>query len=292
MGQMRFLLIAFLLLTPLNIYPKDILISFDGSASLEMWKNTLDYAKENNLKFTYFVSAPYFVVEGSDLANDYWAPKVFKFQPIGFRRTNVGWAVQKRREYIDKALDTGHEIGSHLVGHYNGRKWTKEQWAQEFAFFDTVFPPRNEKLYMKGIRAPELGINQAYYDYLDSPDNKSIIYDSSAVKGRFPIPYGFGKIKQIPMQEIRIINKPTSGYILPMDFNFTLLNCTVEEKKIIFLNSMKNYYNSIEEPFMICLHFELMDNGIYYEVMKELVEWLKDKNPRYLTYTEYLQEKK
>ncbi len=278
---LRMILVSFLAISSLGA--KDVLISFDGSASLQMWQETLDYAKESKVKFTYFISAPYFIVENTPRANEYWATKKYNgFQPVAFRKTRTAYGIDRRRGYLDRAVEEGHEIGSHLCGHYDGSKWTKEEWALEMLFFEGTFIPYT----IKSIRAPELGVNQAYFDALNK-FAPHIQYDSSVVSGRQTRKFNYGRIKQVYVPEIRIINKPTSGYTLPFDYNFHLLQCSDEQLKKIFLDSMKNYYESTDGPFLICLHFEQMNNGIFYEAMKELVEWLKDKNPRYMTYAEY-----
>lgn len=299
MKYIKLLLIGLMLFTS-QAHSKDILISFDGSASLAMWQDTLDYAKENNIKFTYFVSAPYFVSENDQFAKTYWAPAVLGRMPVAFRKTERAYGISKRFEYIKRARSEGHEIGSHLVGYYDGRKWTKEQWEEEIRFFNNTFFAPGTKPYMIGIRAPELGINQAYFEALGGTAAPYIQYDSSVVYSKAGYKYNFGTVKELPIRQIAVefippymSDKPV--YTLPFDYNFEVLlspTLTSEEVENIFFHSLVyDYIDNPEKPMMICLHFEQMRGGAYYRAMKRFVEWARDREndePHYRTYKEYI----
>ena len=55
-------------------------------------------------------------------------------------KSNVGFAQSKkevadRLEEIRLAASEGHEIASHGCGHFDGGKWTRDDWLEEFASF-------------------------------------------------------------------------------------------------------------------------------------------------------------
>lgn len=276
-------------------YTKNVLISFDGSNSLTMWQDSLDFAKTNNVKFTYYVSAPYFVDKDEVIAKNYWAIEKYGNPIVEFRKPEKAWAINKRFGYLDRAIVEGHEISSHLVGHYNGQKWTAEEWKKELIFFDNVFYNYN----IVGIRAPELGVNQSYFEAVGR--TARIKYDSSLVLGKDTDKYNQGNIKEIPIHQIRVIYYPTlfdekdEYRTLPFDYNFDILfdsrKDKLSDKQIedIFFTSLIWDYRYGTEPMMICLHFEQMKHGAYYKAMKRFVEWAakQDSKPKYLTYKEY-----
>ncbi len=304
-------LILSLLLTSIS-YSKPVLISFDGSANLDMWQDTLDFAKDNNVKFTYFISAPYFLTESEEQANPYWAKTEIHEPPLKFRKDEHKNGIKARFNYLDRAIREGHEIGSHLVGHYNGEKWTYEQWKKELDYFNWTF----KKLYsnecldnltnedfkfkgmcsIKGIRAPELGVNEAYFKAIKEAGYE---YDSSLVQGQSLTP----TVKEIYIRKINI-NKvlwddeksPTKT--LPFDYNFSILpqvlnnNYTIYPfmPQILFFDSLIHDYMDSSEPLQICLHFEKFEGQPYYKAMKHFVEWA-GKDAEYLTYEEYANRK-
>ena len=45
--------------------PQYVLLAFDGSKSLPFWEESRDFARENDIKFTYFISGVYFLHSGT-----------------------------------------------------------------------------------------------------------------------------------------------------------------------------------------------------------------------------------
>ena len=107
---------------------KDVLISFDGSNDLGMWEESLAFAQEHNLKYTYFVSAPYFLTRTDVVEHPYWAEQEIGSMPVRFRRNGSEPEIRRRFAYLNQAIMKGHEIASHLCGHYDGTRWTYGQW--------------------------------------------------------------------------------------------------------------------------------------------------------------------
>lgn len=282
----KILLLLFLFLSSIT-QAKVVLISFDGSALLPMWKDTLAFAKENNVKFTYFVSAPYFISDSEIKEHPYWAAQEIGTPYCNFRKDAWKIGTQERWDYLKEAIKDGHEIASHLCGHYDGSRWKYEQWNKELDFFSWAFKSHGVSNII-GIRAPYLATNASYFKVIKEFGYE---YDSSLVDGQFkesPV------VTEIAIRKIKISSESIvsgngkTGVTLPFDCNFTILNVPKETNmEDLFFNSLCSDYQNNTETAQICLHFELMDNGAYYHAMKRFVTWAKDKNPQYMTYGEF-----
>ena len=165
-------------------YPKDtqfVLLAFDGSYSLDMWKRTLGFAEKMKLqkkpvRFTYFISGVYFVPES--LKNIYHLD--------GYRagRSNIGWGddiddIVKRFAFVNDAYKFGHEIGSHVNGHFNGSNWTQKQWEQEFEYFNNFIFLEDKNLDKNS------NIYLDFYNFQKELKNKSagVIFPKSEITG-------------------------------------------------------------------------------------------------------------
>src|SRR5258708_7419375 len=114
--------------------PQFILLSFDGSKNLQMWRDSRAFAQEMKqqnkpIHFTYFISGVYFL-----------APEYFRlYHPPGLSAGTslIGFSdnkddIPERIKQVNGALSEGHEIASHVNGHFAGYPWSKAQWEQEF----------------------------------------------------------------------------------------------------------------------------------------------------------------
>jgi peptidoglycan/xylan/chitin deacetylase (PgdA/CDA1 family) len=279
-----------------RIDAKQILISFDGSGYFNMWEDTSLFAKDYNLKYTYFVSAPYFVTEAECKEHPYWALNELKELPYCKIQLdeNVN-SVLRRRAYIPLIQKEGHEIASHLCGHYDGAKWTYEQWVKEMEFFRWAMSKAGiKKKDIVGIRAPYLAVNEAYFKAMK---NDGYLYDSSKGYNKKGI---YTADIEIPIRNIDIIYLESGignglvGWTLPFDDAFqTFINeyfikwITNEEIQKIYFDSLCYDYLRSKLPTQICLHFSQFEGQPYYNAMKRFVIWVEDKNPKYMTYREY-----
>ena len=273
-----------------------VVLSFDGSKSLSMWQDTLDFAKQMNdsgkpLHFTYFISGVYFL-----------SPKYFRTYlppglpagttPIGFSDSSQD--VINRIGYLNTAKEQGHEIASHANGHFRGGIWSLKSWSQEFSEFDKLIfswktnnhLDTNTNLNLsvsdiKGFRAPLLSRNDALYQELS---DKGFLYDSSsfnASPSSWPVKNKFGTWL-INLGEIPFAN--TKNRIIAMDYNFYSVQSQARDnakkgsalwKKYYdqVLTSYQNYfetnYHSSKAPVIIGHHFSLWNDGVYWEVMKQ-----------------------
>lgn len=121
--------------------PQYIALAFDGSKSIDVWKLTREFAKtatENGtpLKFTYFISGVYYVTQGNRAV--YHGPK----HPAGV--SDIGFGEPSNTTLLQRVAETnlahlqGNEIASHANGHFDGGKWTADEWSLEFALFNQL----------------------------------------------------------------------------------------------------------------------------------------------------------
>ena len=296
-----------------------VVLAFDGSYSLVMWKNTLDFAEQMKLEgkpanFTYFISGVYFL--NYRKASRYLPPKKPPgTSQIGFANNNT--EVENRVAYVNRAISEGHEIGSHLNGHFNGSGWTVADWQQEFSEFDKlVFSiDKNNDVDAKdadryelnllrtdlvGFRAPELGKNNAMYTAL--VDNH-YAYDTSGVgkPEEWPkkLPSG---VWEFPLAQIKYAD--TNSKILSMDYNFYFKQSQAKDvtKKgeqlwqdyfdktyTSYINYFNNNYQGTRAPVFIGSHFSEWNDGVYWEVMKKFaIEVCGQSEVRCVTHKELM----
>lgn len=271
-----------------------VLLSFDGSESLAMWQRTRDFAKEMRLKnkpinFTYFISSVYFL------------PPNTKDVPslIGYSMSVED--ITKRIEQVKLAQSEGHEIGSHMNGHYKSTDWNENKWMSEFDIFNKISPVKTT-----GFRSPLLSRNNNLYKVLPKFGYK---YDSSGVgkMGEYPQKNQYGTW-EIPLVTMAL---PGGGATLSMDYNIYLSQTRAKDvlkkgtsewnknyKQALgaFQNYFDKNYHGTRAPVVIGNHFSLWNDGLYFEALKtfasnvcglpevkcgtfrELVEYLDGKN--------------
>ncbi len=268
------------------------MMAFDGSRSLSMWKNTLDFAEELRSKgipisFTYFISGVYLLPEQQkNLYNLSW-------ESPGKSNINFGDSVtvtDQRMTYVNQAFHAGHEIGSHLNGHFDGGKWTEEQWREEFDFFEKIIsntlPTKIDRNVtpdltiddIHGLRSPQLSKNEALYKILAE---KNFTYDTSKVAkiGTKPWKDSNG-VWQFPLAFLDVDGKTT----LSMDYNLYNLQTNAEDvlkkgtpewekaKQQVFdsyLDYFEKEYQGNRAPVNIGHHFSTWNDGLYWEALQE-----------------------
>jgi peptidoglycan/xylan/chitin deacetylase (PgdA/CDA1 family) len=103
--------------------------AFDGSLRFSLWLRTIEHARTMRRKhgraphYTFFVNAAFYST----------APGA----------SDVGKAMSHnevivRRALTQQAINEGHDIGDHGMGHHDGRNWSKQEWLDEFARFHGV----------------------------------------------------------------------------------------------------------------------------------------------------------
>jgi hypothetical protein len=302
-----------------------VIFSFDGSRSINMWKESRQFSKDMTAKgkplhFTYFINPIYLLTKEA-------AQKTYQPPREKMGDSMIGYAdseqdVKDRVEQINLAYSEGNEIGSHNVGHFNGSKWNHDEWLQESDSFDSiitnvqknnpdvVIPPWAFGLSeIVGFRAPELGVNNDLYKVLSE---KKYLYDSSGL--RMPTKYpvkdkdgiwhiGLGIITVKNLQS-NFSNTTVSKHVLSMDYNFWMLQSNTKnvakkgtplwdsffgEVKNAYLDYFNNNYDGNHAPVVIGHHFSSWNDGVYWEAEKSFAEDVCGKpKVKCVTFKEYV----
>ncbi len=276
----------------LNPKKLTVVVSFDGGDDLDRWKDLLDFGEENKIKFTFFVSAAYLI---PDKSKDSY---IYPLDPDMKGRSNIGFGgtsevVSRRREIILQASKAGHDIESHLVGHFEGESWTEQMWQSEFRQFNEIFsflptPPRH-------VRFPKLAMNLdvlpvlvefGFQSVLSVDDNDfehfkriSILHhEKEAHLIEFPIPY---------------VRKGGRSIIL-MDYNFFVddqrrrrdLKQSEDDMVSLYLEEANRCFQQ-KRPFFISHHFERLNQGAYRRAARRVISEIKKKfDVEFLTVSE------
>lgn len=303
----------------LNVYststtPQFVLLSFDGSKSLEMWRETREFAKQMNekgkpLHFTYFINSIYFLSEKNK--DVYVSPEGHKGDSrIGFAKDEDDVAL--RIGEVKNALDEGNEIASHTAGHFNGALWDKEKWMKEFSSFENLIVDAQKNnpsvqvdtsfLQNKivGFRAPDLGVNDALYKTLK---DFHFTYDASGVGApdAQPTKDSYG-IWHIPLNTIFLDGGKAPA--ISMDYSLwmhqskgkdlakkgtALWDEYFNEVKNAYLDDFNKKYTHNRAPVVIGHHFSLWNDGVYWEAMKSFAEEVcGKKDVKCVTFSEYV----
>ena len=295
--------------------PQFVLLSFDGSKSLDMWKQTREFAQKMNnenkpLHFTYFINSIYLLTE--EKKDAYESPKGVKGDSlIGF--SNSEEDVTRRVAEIKKAFEDGHEIASHTAGHFPGQNWSEEFWKKEFTSFQNLIDDVSKnnpsvivpdisflKNEIVGFRAPELGVNDVMYKSLKA---LNFSYDSSGIGlgDKQPEKDEYG-IWHIPLNTIKIGDNNT--FAISMDYSLWVLQSYGVEEVKNGTDTWNKYFNDVKKSYMeyfdrnyknnrapvvIGNHFSLWNDGVYWEATKSFAEDVCGKPEVYcVTFKEYV----
>jgi hypothetical protein len=278
----------------LDYIPQFVLISFDGSKSVDMWRKIHEYKEEmislhKPIQFTHFINAAYFLTD--DTKELYKGPgKVPGQSNIGFS-DNVS-SLKERILEVNRAKESGDEIASHTVGHFSGRYWTEEEWNEEMDSFNVILfnlekihankdlPILNlTKNDIVGFRAPFLDKSSGLYDALHK---QKFTYDTSEIgTNNLEWPYkDKDNLWHIPMGIIDI----NFSKVLAMDYNIWMYDSgetiilqkgTREWQRAYdntlnaFLKYFDENYTSGRAPVLVGYHFEEWNDGVYWEALKE-----------------------
>lgn len=263
-----------------------VVVSFDGAHDNRLWEKSRDMAKRTGAHFTYFLSCTFLMTKEN--RKSYQAPH----EPRG--KSNVGFApdsadVVKRLDQIWLARAEGHDIGSHACGHFDGGKWSAEDWAQEFDFFRNTLRdawqnagvPEREPVEWKdfadkeiiGFRAPYLSsspaLDQALHDF-------GFRYDASPVSKGPTIP---GKRDGLVRFALPLIAEgPSAKPVVAMDYNLYVRHsrgkedarnsATYEERTLAaYRAAFEKQYSGERIPLQLGFHFVEMNAGAYWRAL-------------------------
>jgi hypothetical protein len=280
----------------ISYIPQFVLISFDGSKSIQIWEDIHKLKEEikassTPITVTHFINTAYFLT--NETRNQYQGPG----EAVG--KTNIGIAegvddIHARINEVNRAVAEGDEIAVHTVGHFSGLHWKQNEWNQELVDFDKIlfgldamYPTASlPKLNLKpediiGFRAPYLDHDANLYVALHKLPNYR--YDSSEVvryADTWPKKDASG-LWHIPLGTMTI--GKNNSQILAMDYNLyfrdskakdTIKKGTPEWTQIYedTLNAFRGYFNKNythnRAPVLVGYHFEKWNDGVYWEAMK------------------------
>lgn len=266
-----------------------VLISFDGAHDNRLWERSLELGMRTGATFTYFLSCTFLI--SKDDRKSYRAPG----HSAG--RSNVGFAPDTadalaRLEHIWTAHQSGHEIGSHGCGHFDGKDWSKAQWLAEFAQFDEnlaqawknngVEPPAGWAEFstsaIKGFRAPYLSTGNGLFSALEA---HGLRYDASTVSR--------GPVKPDTSQTVArfalplIAEGPRQRPIIAMDYNLFVRHSgglenpsktkDFEERALAaFRAAFEAEHSGERRPLQLGFHFVEMNGGAYWRALERFAD--------------------
>jgi peptidoglycan/xylan/chitin deacetylase (PgdA/CDA1 family) len=263
-----------------------VIVSFDGAHDNLLWEKSRAMAKRTGAHFTYFLSCT-FLFPREERAK-YQAPHEKR------GRSNVGFAPDKedtilRLGEIWLAKLEGHDIGSHACGHFDGGKWSADDWKAEFTFFHEALKnawqnagvgerePADWQRFVnediKGFRAPYLSAGSGLMKALE--DN-GFTYDASLVSKGPVMPVASGKLARfaLPLVPEGMSKRP----VIAMDYNLYVRHSKgkeMPEKSAAFEEStLKAYrdafarqYDGERIPLQLGFHFVEMNAGAYWRAL-------------------------
>jgi hypothetical protein len=282
--------------TRLTYVPQFVLISYDGSKAIDLWRDLHTFKEElkgqgKNIKYTFFINTAYFLTE--DTRKFYLPPREVP------GHTNIGISegvedIRERIQEINTAVASGDEIAPHTTGHHSGLGWSKEEWETEMSSFDGIlfglddlYPDANlPKLNLKpqdiiGFRAPYLDKSDGLYEMLHA--NRRYRYDTSEIgtKDAWPTKDEMG-LWHIPLGILFI--GPQKTPVLAMDYNLYVRDSSAKDKlkkgtdawnrahdEILaaWLEYFNRNYEKNRAPVLMGYHYGQWNDGLYWEVMKE-----------------------
>ncbi len=260
--------------------PQYIALAFDGSKSLRVWQETLDFAQQHNVYFTFFVSGVYFL---ADENRGYYKPP--RRAP---GRSDIGFGgsvdeVAQRIAFVRRAFREGHEIASHANGHWNGSDWSYDEWMSELQQFHDILEnvheingiqntnPREWRRILEtidGFRAPLLATNPNMFQVLKDLGYR---YDASRISNRDYWP----QVLEPGLWNFPLVSLPLGrGSVLSMDYNFYDLHRRYGGNPYgSMLRAYNNYflhnYDGSRAPMHIGHHFTRWNGGAYWSAMAE-----------------------
>ena len=269
--------------------PQFVVFSFDNCTELERWQELSDFLDEMNktgdrVHFTFFVSGINYLT--NEKKNAYQAPGHGR----GVSNINFGGSpedVKRRIGFINALKVSGNDIGSHAVGHFDGRGWSAADWAQEFRsygdFFNNVttingFPDSVKLVFplgeVVGFRAPYLSRSPGLYDALR---NNRFRYDASGTGNANDWPQQIGGIWRFNLASLKVAG--SGKYTLSMDYNFLIAKSGVapnpknqelyrEQMLRTYIQYFKSNYAGNRAPIHIGHHFFGHQGGVYNQALK------------------------
>jgi len=293
--------------------PQFVVVSFDGACKQSLFRHYLALGKATGARFTFFLSGLCLVPEAK--RSLYHPPH----KPVG--TSAIGFAsagnVPDRIALMTTAYNSGHEIGTHFLGHFCDAKgvgsWSQADWASEMAqakyFLDhwkEINAPRGKDFRLpfdssswKGDRTPCLqGVRSAMYPVFAKA---GFTYDaSSAGTLVWPRRLSSWTMWEFPLQRIKVIGFGKTN--LSMDYNLLVaqnggkITATPAQCARIEESTYQSYSQALaavhkgnRAPFFVGNHFNEWTCGAYTTALTRFVTDSAAKYPdvRFVSF-EYL----
>jgi len=289
--------------------PQYVIISFDGAHDIAQWKRSRALATKTGAHFTYFLSCVFLL--SRELRKEYKPPgQAAGGSNVGFAQTRQ--EVAERLDEIRAAAAEGHEIASHACGHFDGGKWTKAQWLDEFASFKRIMrdaysingidgEPADWRDFadnaISGFRAPYLSTSAALYDALAEAGFR---YDASAISKGPVEPNVESGTERFALPQIP--EGPKARRVIAMDYNLFVRHsggfdrpdeaAAFQERSYdAFRAAFDREYSGERAPLQLGFHFTLMNDGAYWRALEQFAEEVCVKADVVCTsYADYLQQ--
>jgi peptidoglycan/xylan/chitin deacetylase (PgdA/CDA1 family) len=262
-----------------------VIISFDGAHDLNQWRRSRALAAKTGAHFTYFLSCVFLL--SPQTKAEYRAPG------MKAGRSNVGFAqsrdeVEQRLYQMRLAAAEGHELASHVCGHFDGGRWTADDWQHELSAFSDILgraysingispePEEWSKMAagIDGMRAPYLSTSPAL---LNSIAEAGLSYDASGISRGPEQPDLSGRVARFSLP--LIAEGPKGRPVLGMDYNLYVRHSKgkelpersreFEERSYrAFREAFDKQYAGGRIPFQFGFHFVLMNDGAYWRALE------------------------
>lgn len=268
--------------------PQFIVFSYDNCTELDRWRELTRFTEEMNrngerVHFTFFISGTNFLSDKKRTL--YTTPN----HAPGTSRIGFGGSVddiRNRIELINLARKQGHEIGSHAVGHFDGRSWSAADWNREFQTHRALFQniARNNELEdsasfafpadeIIGFRAPYLSTSAGLFE---AQRQNRFLYDASGVGHANEWPEKKDGIWRFNLASLKIAG--SGKMTLSMDYNFYVADSGAfndpkrhhifrEQMLNTYMNYLRANYTGNRAPLHIGHHFSPMQGGIYNQAL-------------------------
>lgn len=263
--------------------PQFVLLAFDGSLNLDFWQESRAFAQQTGAKYTYFMSGTYFLPDAKK--GNYHGPHHDAGKSdIGFGGPSAN--IELRLQQVKAAHAEGHEMASHVNGHFDGSTWTEADWDSEFAAFNPLIFKAAETAGVpavdlgfgvqdvKGFRAPLLAFSAGMYKTLAK---NNFTYDTSKSGAPNYWPEKLGGVWNFPLAQVRVVG--SGKKTLSMDYNFYYTqsaglpkpeNKDAYKKEMLdtYMKYFQDNYFGNRAPVHIGHHFSKWNGGAYWEAMQ------------------------
>ncbi|GAC1365510.1 MAG: hypothetical protein NVSMB32_09100 [Actinomycetota bacterium] len=282
--------------------PQFVVLSFDGSGSVDLMKHWREVAARDKAHFTFFLSGVYLLTHAT--ANAYHPPRhAVGASDIGQvpapAGTDANHDLLQLLQQLGAAHLEGHEIGTHFNGHFcapganSGGTWDAAAWAAELDQFSDLLSNVNQNNLLfpaldlpfgpadvVGDRTPCLeGKFKLLYPLLAQ---RGFRYDASqsALEGRWP--QRQDGIWSFPLASIPLAGRGVN--VLSMDYNLyynqthakdvpAALEPSIEDQAYkTFMGYFTRAYNSTRAPVVMGAHMTNWNNSAYEKAFTRVID--------------------